>query len=134
MHRRLYSFLETQNCFYPAQFGFRLNLSTNNTLMSITENIQTQLHEGKHSTRVFVDLKIVFDTVDHNILLGKLDNCGIRGITNKWFCSYLKKRKYFVSIEYWTLSSLSSKCHSPQPIPTITQSPLKLSWNPSNLL
>ena len=34
MHKRLYSFLETQNCFYPAQFGFQLNVSTNNTLMS----------------------------------------------------------------------------------------------------
>ena len=43
MHKRLHSFLETQNCFYPAQFGFQLNMSTNNTLMSITENIQTQI-------------------------------------------------------------------------------------------
>ena len=37
-HKRLYSFLEKQNCFYPAQFAFRLNVSTNNGLMSITEN------------------------------------------------------------------------------------------------
>ena len=34
MYKRLYSFLETQNCFYPAQFGFRLNAPTNNALMS----------------------------------------------------------------------------------------------------
>ena len=67
--------------------------------MSITENIQTQLDDRKCCTRVFVDLKIVFYTVDHNILLGKLDNYGIRNITNKWFCSYLKKRKQFVSME-----------------------------------
>ena len=45
MHKRLYSFLETKNCFFPTQFGFRLNLSTNNALMSMTENIQTQLDE-----------------------------------------------------------------------------------------
>ena len=45
MHKRLYSFLETQNRFYPAQFGFRLNVSTNNTLMSIIENIQTLLFD-----------------------------------------------------------------------------------------
>ena len=93
MHKRLYSFLETQNCFYPAQFGFRLNVSTNNALMSIIENIQTQQDEGKYCARVFVDLKKAFDTVDHNILLRKLDYYGIRGITNEWFCSYLKKRK-----------------------------------------
>ena len=99
MHKRLYSFLETQNCFYPAQFGFQLNVSTNNALMSITENIQTQLDEGKYCAGVFVDLKKAFDTVDHNILLRKLDYYGIRGIANEWFCSYLKKRKQFVSIQ-----------------------------------
>ena len=46
---------------------FRLNFSTNNTLMPIVENIQTQLDDGKYSAGVFVDLKKAFDTVDHNI-------------------------------------------------------------------
>ena len=41
--------------------------------MGIVENIQTQLDDGKYSASVFVDLKKVFDTVDHNILLKKLD-------------------------------------------------------------
>ena len=67
--------------------------------MSIIENIQTQLDEGKYCAGVFVDLKKAFDTVDHNILLRKLDYYGIRGIANEWFCSYLKKRKQFVSIQ-----------------------------------
>ena len=68
--------------------------------MSITENIQTQLDEGNYCAGVFVDLKKSFDTVDHNILIRKLDYYGIRGIANEWFCSYLKKRKQqFVSIQ-----------------------------------
>ena len=99
MHKRLYSLLETQNCFYLAQFGFRLNVSINNALMSITENIQIQLDEGKYCAGVFADLKRAFDTVDHNILLRKLDYYCIKGIANEWFRSYLKKRKQFVSIE-----------------------------------
>ena len=57
MYKRFYSFLETQNCFYPAQFSFRLNVSTNNELMSITENIQTQLDGGNYCAGFFVDLK-----------------------------------------------------------------------------
>ena len=93
MHKRLYSFLETQNCFYPAQFGFRLNVSTNNALLSITENIQKQLDERKYCAGVFVDLKKGFDTVAHNILLRKLYYYGIRGMGNEWICSYLKKDK-----------------------------------------
>ena len=98
IHLRLNLFLETRNCYYPFQFGFRLNFSTNNALMSIVENIQTQLDDGKYSAGVFVDLKKAFDTVDHNILLKKLDYYGVRGIANEWFASYLKNRKQFVSI------------------------------------
>ena len=42
---------------------------------------------------VFLDLKKAFDTVDHNILLSKLDGCGFRYFTRKWeFESYLPNR------------------------------------------
>ena len=58
--------------------------------MSIAENIQTQLDDGKYSAGVFVDLKKAFDTFDHNILLKKLDYYGVRGIANEWFASYLQ--------------------------------------------
>ena len=47
MHQRLNFFLEQYNCYYPFQFGFRLNYSTNSALMSIVENIQTQLNNGE---------------------------------------------------------------------------------------
>ena len=66
--------------------------------MSIVENIQTHLDDGKYSAAVFVDLKKAFDTVDHNILLKKLDYYGVRGIANEWFASHLKNKKQFVSI------------------------------------
>ena len=46
--------------------------------MSIAENIQTQLDDGKYSAGVSVDLKKAFDTNDHNILLKKLDYYGVR--------------------------------------------------------
>ena len=39
-----------------------------------------------------------FDTVDHKILLHKLEYYGIRGVCNDWFKSYLSDRKQFVSI------------------------------------
>jgi hypothetical protein len=43
-------------------------------------------------------LKKAFDTVDHKILLKKMEFYGVRGLTNQWFSSYLINRKQFVSV------------------------------------
>ena len=82
MHKQLYSFLEQQNYFYDAQFGFHLSLWTNNALMSITENNQSKLDQKKFWAGVFVDLKKAFDRVDHEILLKKTVHYRIRSIAN----------------------------------------------------
>ena len=66
MHKQVYSFAEQQNCFYNAQFGFHLSLSTNNTLMLIPENIQSQLDQNKFRTGVFLDLKFGFKRLSYS--------------------------------------------------------------------
>ena len=62
----------------------------------------------------FVDLQKAFDTVDHNILLSKLSHYEIRGITNKWFESYLSERKEFVSVNGFDSNMSTIKCGVPQ--------------------
>ena len=57
--------------------------------MTIAERIQKQLDARNYTAGVFVDLKKAFGTVDHNILLEKLDYYGIRGVAKDWFRSYL---------------------------------------------
>ena len=66
--------------------------------MAIVESIQKQLDAGNYTAGVFFDLKKAFDTVDHNILLEKLDYYGIRGVAKNWFESYLNNRKQFVTL------------------------------------
>ena len=60
--------------------------------------MQKQLDAGNYTAGVFVDLKKVFDTVDHNILLEKIDYYGIRGVAKDWFRSYLDNRKQYVTL------------------------------------
>ena len=60
--------------------------------MSIVENIQTQLDNGEFAASVFTDLRKAFDTVDHRILIQKLEHYGVRGISKNWF-------RQFVSID-----------------------------------
>ena len=66
--------------------------------MTIVERIQKQLDAGNYTAGVFVDLKKAFDTVDHNILLEKLDYYGIRGVAKDWFRSYLGNPKQYVTL------------------------------------
>ena len=98
MHKRLYNFLEEQGSIYDNQFGFRKNHSTNHALLHLTEDIRQAIDSNKFACGVFIDLQKAFDTVDHNILLKKLEHYGIRGVANDWFKSYLKNRKQYVSI------------------------------------
>ena len=98
VHSRVYEFLEHFQCIYSLQFGFRKKHSTNHALIDITETIRQALDKKKHVCGVFVDLQKAFDTVNHDILISKLEHYGIRGTANNWFTSYLKNRSQFVSI------------------------------------
>ena len=65
---------DSSNIIYNLQSGFRQHYSTSHILINITENIRKTLDEENIGCGVFVDLQKAFDTVDHQILLAKL-NC-----------------------------------------------------------
>ena len=93
VHKRLSKFLNFKNkLIYSLQFGFRQNYSTSYALIHLTETLKQSLDQGLFSCGIFVDLLKAFDTVDHDILLGKSEHYGIRKITNKWFEKYLQNR------------------------------------------
>ena len=98
MHTRIYEFLETHNIFSDLQFGFRKKHSTNHALLNIFESIKEKLDKKLFSCGVFIDLEKAFDTVNHKILVKKLEFYGIRGIANQWFVSYLSNRKQRVKL------------------------------------
>lgn len=99
MFNRLYSFLELHNCIYNLQFGFREKHSTNHALMSMIQQIRDTMDDRNTAIGVFVDFQKAFDTVNHDILIRKLEHYGIRGIPNNWFKSYLTDRKQYVTLD-----------------------------------
>ena len=89
MYYRLKSFLEQHNILHDSQYGFREKRSTEHALLDIINQIETNMGAELYSCGIFIDLRKAFDTVDHQILLSKLHHYGVRGITNRWFSSYL---------------------------------------------
>ena len=63
---------------------------------------------------IFLDLKKAFDTVNHSILLKKLNHCGIRGIINDWFSSYLLGRSQVTEIDSNLSTITTISCGVPQ--------------------
>ena len=112
-YSRLYSFLNLYNCIYELQFGFRAKHSTNHALFSLTEMIREALDQGNFACGIFIDLQKAFDTVDHNILLKKLEYYGVRGLANDWFRSYLTNRQQFVSINGFNSKKTANEIWSP---------------------
>ena len=86
------------NIIYEKQFGFRLHHSTEHAILSIVDKIHDRFEKRNFSCGIFVDFSEAFDTVNHDILINKLDHYGIRGIAKDWFGSYLGNRKQFTSI------------------------------------
>ena len=98
MHKILYNFMEEYNILYHKQFGFRKGNSAINALIQITEKIKESIDEGKFGCGIFIDLCKAFDTVNHDILLMKMEHYGINDVPLLWFESYLSKRIQFVSV------------------------------------
>ena len=74
--------------------------ATTHALIDVMDYTYKSLDEGKFVIGIFIDLKKAFDTVKHDVLLDKLEHYGIRGITLKWFKSYLENRKQFVTTNH----------------------------------
>ena len=110
----MYKFFSDNDLIYPLQFGFRQKYSTVHALISLTENIRKNLDEGNIGCGIFVDLQKAFDTVEHDILLSKLEHYGIRGLANEWFKSYLSNRKQYVSINGYDSNLADVKFGVPQ--------------------
>jgi hypothetical protein len=96
---RLTKFIEENNLFNPAQYGFWKSRSTVHPLVHFMNTVSEALNKKHHVISIFCDLRKAFDTVDHSILFRKLKRLGLGDVEVDWFRSYLSNRKQFVYID-----------------------------------
>ena len=114
MYQHLYRFLEAWESLFNLQFGFHSGHSTDHALVSLTDNSKSSLDKNRFVCGIFIDLQTAFDTVNHDILLSKLEHYGIGGNSLTWFKSYLNDGKHFVSVNGHSSSVCNSTCGVPQ--------------------
>ena len=111
---QLYNFLSNEDIISTHQSGFRSSHSTLTALLEATDNWVFKIDRGNVNAVVFLDLKKAFDTVDHDILLSKMNLYGIQGIALDWFRSYLTNRTQRCLVNGSLSRICSLKCGVPQ--------------------
>ena len=93
MYSRVYTFLENTDQIFPSQYGFRISHSCENAISELISNIIKGREQGLYTISLFLDLSKAFNSLEHSMMLKKLETYGIRGTALNWFRSYLCNRQ-----------------------------------------
>ena len=115
MYKRLYNHLSENQMLCSKQFGFQRGYSTQHAIMQLTDQINSSFENNHFTLGIFTDLSKAFNTVDHDILITKLENYGVNNGNNLcWFQSYLKNRKQYLNFNNKITNSSLITCGVPQ--------------------
>ena len=114
LFEQIYRHLSNNKLLYSRQSGFRSLHSTVSALLDMTNDWCFNIDRGMVNGVLFLDLKKAFDTVDHKILLKKLEFYGFEGITLHWFQSYLADRQQVCCVNGVVSSTKTISCGVPQ--------------------
>jgi len=91
------TYLNTACLFPTTQSGFRRGHSTETAIIRVLSDLLDAVDRDDTAVLVLLDLSAAFDTVDHGILLQRLQlTFGVDDTALAWFCSYLRGRKQHV--------------------------------------
>ena len=107
-------YFKENDIIYEYQSGFRHDYSTETCLIHLTDYLRTNISKGQFVGMVLLDLQKAFDTVNHGILLKKLQIMGFNQATLEWFRSYLSNRHQVVAIRDIRSKVMPITCGVPQ--------------------
>ena len=96
--KKFNEFVNENNIICDSQHGFTSGKSTVTALLHFTEELHKVFDRKHYAVGLFIDLSKAFETINHQILLEKLEHYGVRGVSLSFFRSYLKDRKQFVQL------------------------------------
>ena len=113
LYDQLYDYLLNFKLLSDSQFGFQKFHSTATALLECTNDWYINLDRKSFNLVVLIDLKKAFDTVDHHILLRKLELYGIKGQASSFLKSYLYNRSQKCQINGVMSSAKNINCGVP---------------------
>ncbi len=100
LFNQLYSFFQIQNLFfYSIQYGFKIEHSTGFAALEEVDRLINKMDKNEMPINIYLGLSTAFDTIDHNILINKLEYYGVTGSSINLFKSYLSNCKQYVEFE-----------------------------------
>ena len=113
--RQLVPYLNDNNLLPSLQSGFRASHSTETAILHVFSDILSAVDRGEFAALVLLDLSAAFDTVDHQILLERMQRSfGITGTAHRWFTSYLTGRSLCVRRDGSESEMTAMLCGVPQ--------------------
>ena len=110
----MYDYFTENNYLNETQYGFRKFHSTEHAILEITERILSEFDKRNAALAIFLHLTKAFDTLNHNILLTKLNYYGIQNCTLTWFQRYLSNRQHYVEMNQCKTNIMTSSLGVPQ--------------------
>ena len=114
VYKQFINYIEKHDILFQFQFGFRKGHSTAQAVSEIADSLRNAIDSNLFTCGVFIDFSKAFDTVNHQILLKKLESYGIRGTPLKWFTSYLENRQQYVTVGHIDSPRQAMACGIPQ--------------------
>ena len=114
IYNKVFDFLVRYEILFESQYGFRSGHNTTHATLDFVNVIEDAIEANNYAIGVFCDLSKAFDTLNHEILLTKLEHYGIRNKEWKWFQSYLNGRFQYVELNGYQSTKANLETGVPQ--------------------
>ena len=112
-HRQFNKFFIKNDLISSQQYGFQKNCSTLDAVVDIYNNLIKNI-ENELTCSIFLDLAKAHDTIDHRILIAKLEKFGIRGVPLQLIESFLRNRQQYTIMKSTKSATNKVLCGIPQ--------------------